>query len=527
MKYIKRTSPIETITGSIIDTKNISNKNENAYSARIFDKQLARKILPTGVFPGVRLKYYGTDSVPEKYIELDGGYLASRDYPELLEAYEGYDFEITVGAGNAVDNKPFNIFYYQGWGANVGRYIVRAESSNYVHDSELIAVKICGQLAYSKRYWTWNDWINSDYNDGTLRCSVYTDPDTGARFLSKSTDVIHYPDEFSDMYSDLRVSMDDYVIGNLAYSPNPITFKIDSSTYGSIGGTLWKEWAGTSDAQDDSGVYHYYNEETNTINHGKNSKPLYNTDGTLVRGDDMIIPDTEYTWTNPNASTIAFTIDGTSYEAKEGMTWTDWCDSEYSPSSAEVGTSVVYFSTNNVIKTSAAYVTPSDVITANTAYVTAYYCCFVAGTQVLTTFNGDTCPIEKIKIGDTVVSYNTETGENYLTQVTKTIINPMSTCMAIVEFSNGSKLEMTDYHPIYTKNGWHSITDKNYDKLVIGDIAKTNLGWSEITNIKLYTLKEPIATYTLSVKDFDEIEDIDINDNFYANSVVVHNAGCK
>ncbi len=527
MKYIKRKSPIEEVSGLILDTHNVYNKEENTYSARVFDERLAKKILPTGVFPGTKLKYYGTGSVPNKFIHLNGGFLPVKDYPELYNTYKDYDWKVTIGAGNAVDNQPFDVFYYQGQGTDVGKMIIRAESSNYTPESNIITCKLNGDLVYAERGMTWNDWINSDYNNASLRYSTYTDESTGTTYLYKSDAFIYVPNELSGHYVDLRVTMDEYIVNNMAYNPNPVKFTIDGDSYKSTGGTLWKDWAGTSDAQDDSGVTHYYDESTNTIKHGKNSKPLYNTDGTLVRGDDMIIPDVEYTWINPNASTIAFTIDGTSYEAKEGMTWTEWCDSEYSPSSAEVGTSVVYFSTNNIIQTSAAYVTPSDVITANTAYTTVYYCCFVAGTQVLTTFNGDTCPIEKIKIGDTVVSYNTETGENYLTQVIKTIINPMSTCMAIVEFSNGSKLEMTDYHPIYTKNGWRSITDKNYDKLIIGDIAKTNLGWSEITNIKLYTLKEPIATYTLSVKDFDEIEDIDINDNFYANNVVVHNAGCK
>lgn len=445
MKYIKRKSPVENVTGLIMDTKNIHDKEVNAYSARVIDEYFTKKIAPTGVFPGAIVKYYGTGAIPNKFLHLNGTFFPVKDFPELYSAYKERTTVYTIGADNAADGKPFDVFYCMSKGADIGKYVVRAESSNYNPENNLITCKLNGELVYAERYMKWGDWINSDYNTASLRYTTYTDESTGIEYLYKSGAFIYLPDELSGYYTDTRISMDDYILNNVAY----------------------------------------------------------------------------------NSKTISFTINGSVYHAKEGMTWTEWCNSEYSPSSAKVGTSVVYFSTNNVIKTSAAYVRPSDVITANTAYVTVYYCCFVAGTQVLTTFNGDTCPIEKIKIGDTIVSYNTETGENYLTKVTKTIINPMSTCMAIVEFSNGSKLEMTDYHPIYTKNGWHSITDKNYDKLVIGDIAKTNLGWSEITNIKLYTLKEPIATYTLSVKDFDEIEDIDINDNFYANSIVVHNAGCK
>ena len=83
---------------------------------------------------------------------------------------------------------------------------------------------------------------------------------------------------------------------------------------------------------------------------------------------------------------------------------------------------------------------------------------------------------------------------------------------------------MNAYHPIYTANGFHSITNYDgYDTLVVGDICKINNGWSAITNIDRYN-SEPIITYNLDVIDIDENIDNETNDTFYANGIVVHNA---
>ena len=42
--------------------------------------------------------------------------------------------------------------------------------------------------------------------------------------------------------------------------------------------------------------------------------------------------------------------------------------------------------------------------------------------------------------------------------------------MAKIYFSNGEVLEMTDYHPLYTSSGFHSLTNHlGYDTLKVGD----------------------------------------------------------
>ena len=151
-------------------------------------------------------------------------------------------------------------------------------------------------------------------------------------------------------------------------------------------------------------------------------------------------------------------------------------------------------------------------------------CCFVPGTQILVSLDGKTKAIEDFKPGDLVVSYNVETKENYIAEVQHLIVRPESTNMAKVYLEDGSMVDMTDYHPLYTKDGWHSITNHNgYATLVEGDIVKTDNGWSKVVRIELY-VTDPKKTYNLAIKDFDEVVDDDTDDCFYANEVLAHNA---
>lgn len=212
---------------------------------------------------------------------------------------------------------------------------------------------------------------------------------------------------------------------------------------------------------------------------------------------------------------------------EENMTWGEWVNSPYN---SPIGFHVGLDNSGLIILESSYYngegsFNPSDIIDIN-GYNIFYDCCFVAGTQVSINDN-QTMNIEDIRSGDLVMSYNIETGENYLTTVKKLTLNKHSTHMAKVIFDDENVLEMTAYHPLYTINGWSSLTDKKYNQLKIGDLVKTQNGWSEIIDIIQYTLKEPITTYTLDVRDNDEmLVDNETNDNFYANGIVAHNAAC-
>lgn len=215
-----------------------------------------------------------------------------------------------------------------------------------------------------------------------------------------------------------------------------------------------------------------------------------------------------------------------SYTFDYGMTLEEWCNSEYNTGGWWADDTGI---TNLDYMSSAGEVNKNTILESNMIINIEPFCCFVKGTQITTSLNGDTKSIETLKEGDLVVSYNIKTKENYYTKIKKLITNPHSISMAKVYLNNGVILDMTDYHPLYTIEGFKSITDKKYPELKVGDILPTfNNKESIITNIELYKNEKSITTYTLNVINLDENIDDDTTDNYYANGIIAHNsAGCE
>lgn len=153
-------------------------------------------------------------------------------------------------------------------------------------------------------------------------------------------------------------------------------------------------------------------------------------------------------------------------------------------------------------------------------------CCFAPGTLVLTSLDGDATVIESVEVGDTIVSYDIETGENKIVEVSRIIVKENTTDIAEVTFNDGSTIVMNAYHPLYCRDEFKSITRyKGYDELVVGDVVKSYNDWRIITNINRY-ISDPIVTYNLDIRDLGENPDVDTNDTYYANGVVVKNGFC-
>ena len=138
--------------------------------------------------------------------------------------------------------------------------------------------------------------------------------------------------------------------------------------------------------------------------------------------------------------------------------------------------------------------------------------CFVAGSKVLT-LRG-LVNIEDIKVGDYVITYNEETGRNEVHKVTEVFIHEKVQDQVTVAFKDGSKVEMNMYHPLYTEEGWKSLSGYNgYETLKVGDKVKAEEGYKEITEIKVDLSKEPVDMYTINVEGAD---------NFYVNGTLAH-----
>lgn len=73
----------------------------------------------------------------------------------------------------------------------------------------------------------------------------------------------------------------------------------------------------------------------------------------------------------PAPNLISFTIDGTTYQAEEGMTWAEWCESEYNTNNYKHDSYYVYLSAPEAsVALNGSYVNPSSEIIANAVYST-------------------------------------------------------------------------------------------------------------------------------------------------------------
>ena len=149
-------------------------------------------------------------------------------------------------------------------------------------------------------------------------------------------------------------------------------------------------------------------------------------------------------------------------------------------------------------------------------------CCFVADTEI-SMADGTTKRIADIQEGDLVLSLNMETNELETTVVKNVIVKENITTIAEVQTESGKKVVMNEYHPLLTKNGWHSITNYDgYDTLVVGDKLRTIDGLDEIVSINRY-IGEPTIMYNLDVKGMTEEIDNDTQDNYIAGGIFAHN----
>ena len=219
-----------------------------------------------------------------------------------------------------------------------------------------------------------------------------------------------------------------------------------------------------------------------------------------------------------SAELITFSIDGTTYIAKKGMTFKEWIDDLGFDSTGITYDSDEYVYSNKLIIEASS----SRTIVSGANY--SIVCCFIPGTQVLVSLDGKTKNIEDIKPKDIIISYNILTNEFYEAEAQGIIENKYTTDIAEIYLKTGEKLIMNAYHPIYTEDGFKSLTNhEGYETLTENDKIYTINGLSEIDKIIRYE-SEPIITYNVMCHDFNEYPDDDTNDTFVANGIVVHNA---
>lgn len=130
--------------------------------------------------------------------------------------------------------------------------------------------------------------------------------------------------------------------------------------------------------------------------------------------------------------------------------------------------------------------------------------CFPAGTMI------DGKPIEDIKIGDLVKSFNHKTGQVEIKRVITRMTNPTSKLSSIY-LSNGHKIVCTLGHPFWLKEHNEYMPARLLHE---GDRLTTD-GGDEVVAERIFTKNcDSTTVYNIEVED---------NHNYFANGVLVHN----
>lgn len=148
--------------------------------------------------------------------------------------------------------------------------------------------------------------------------------------------------------------------------------------------------------------------------------------------------------------------------------------------------------------------------------------CFVAGTKIQME-DGSSKNIEDIVVGDSVVSFDFKINETKVNKVLNIFSKKVDKTI-IYEFDNGGILKATLDHPIFVNGkGWSSYDnllsntlynlDVPIQKIEVGDSVK--LIDSNVILNKMTLVEEETKVYNLS--------EIEINHNYFANDVLVHN----
>ena len=146
--------------------------------------------------------------------------------------------------------------------------------------------------------------------------------------------------------------------------------------------------------------------------------------------------------------------------------------------------------------------------------------CFGAGTDIFCA-DGSIKPIELIKVGDEILTYNTFTNAYEPGIVNMTHIYEYTNNLYEITLKNGIVLKVTSGHPLLSNNGWVSLNPELalYESSIetkLMRVGQTLQGLSndmEIVDIK--KVEELVTSYNLTVNK---------NHTFIVSGVIAHNA---
>ena len=206
------------------------------------------------------------------------------------------------------------------------------------------------------------------------------------------------------------------------------------------------------------------------------------------------------------------------YQFEVGMTLNDWLNSDYNTAG--------YYSVNSnyVLMPGGSEVIGignfNNLITKDATYICrAIAECVSPNSEILINENGQTKLAKDIIVNDNVMYYDFETNTMKKGIVNKVYEHKNASNFIRYTLEDNTYIEATDYHPIYTKTGWKSYTNKeDFEKPILGDEVLTNVGYKKLINIETYNGKETFYDFEIISEEGKTI------DNYYANGILVHSA---
>jgi len=151
--------------------------------------------------------------------------------------------------------------------------------------------------------------------------------------------------------------------------------------------------------------------------------------------------------------------------------------------------------------------------------------CFVAGTKVMME-DGSTKNIEDVVVGDIVMSFDFKNDEARASKVNNIFSKNVSKIVTY-EFDNGGILKATLDHPLFVNGkGWSSYDNELSNSLY--NIGEEVYKIEEGDSVKLLNKDVNLIKMTISdeeIKVFN-LSDVEVNHNYFANDVLVHNRAC-
>lgn len=142
--------------------------------------------------------------------------------------------------------------------------------------------------------------------------------------------------------------------------------------------------------------------------------------------------------------------------------------------------------------------------------------CIFPDAEVLVSLEGESIRADNLVEGDDIVYFNFEMQVNEVGRVYRAFVHEDAAEFVKYEFEDGTYVEVTDYHPIYTKEGWKSLTQRSgYPVPEIGDEVKTPTGWKKISKIETWEGIEDCYNFIVITKTGEKIY------NYYGNGTLL------